>query len=63
MYYLRSATIQNALRFAPGIFSGRIIFIIAALENLRIFQSCLFTGEFKSRNRAARRLPGFVLSR
>ena len=29
---------------ALGIFSGRIILNFAILENLRIFQNCLFTG-------------------
>ena len=30
--------------FALRIFSGRIILNFAILENLRIFQNCLFTG-------------------
>ena len=30
--------------FALRIFSGRIIYNFAILENLRIFQNCLFTG-------------------
>ena len=30
--------------FALRIISGRIIFNFAILENLRIFQNCLFTG-------------------
>ena len=34
---------MNALRVALGIFSGRIILNFAILENLRIFQNCLFT--------------------
>ena len=29
---------------ALAIFSGRIIYNFAILENLRIFQNCLFTG-------------------
>ena len=29
---------------ALAIFSGKYIFIFAILENLRIFQNCLFTG-------------------
>ena len=36
---------MNGLRYALAIFSGRIIFNFANLENLRIFQICLFTGE------------------
>ena len=35
---------MNALRVALRIISGRIIFNFAILENLRIFQNCLFTG-------------------
>ncbi len=30
--------------FALRIFSGKIIYNFAILENLRIFQNCLFTG-------------------
>ena len=37
-------TIGNALRVALGIFSGKNIYNFAILENLRIFQNCLFTG-------------------
>ena len=40
----------NALRFALRIFSGKIIFNFATLENLRIFQSCLFTGGVVTEN-------------
>ena len=36
--------IWNVLRFALHIFSGKIILNFAILENLRIFQNCLFTG-------------------
>ena len=32
-----------AAAFALAIFSGKIIFIFANLENLRIFQICFFT--------------------
>ena len=32
------------LRFALRIISGKIIYNFAILENLRIFQNCLFTG-------------------
>ena len=35
---------MNALRVALGIFSGKNIYNFAILENLRIFQNCLFTG-------------------
>jgi len=34
----------NALRVALRIFSGKNIYNFAILENLRIFQNCLFTG-------------------
>ena len=37
-------TILNALRFALRIISGKNIYNFAILENLRIFQNCLFTG-------------------
>ena len=40
----RGGTIWNALRFALRIISGNIIANFAILENLRIFQNCLFTG-------------------
>ena len=40
----RGGTIWNALRFALRIISGNIIYNFAILENLRIFQNCLFTG-------------------
>ena len=42
--FFAGGTIGNALRVALGIFSGKIIFNFANLENLRIFQICLFTG-------------------
>ncbi len=35
---------MNALRVALRIVSGKIIYNFAILENLRIFQNCLFTG-------------------
>ena len=35
---------MNALRVALRIFSGKNIYNFAILENLRIFQNCLFTG-------------------
>ena len=35
---------MNALRVALRIISGKIIYNFAILENLRIFQNCLFTG-------------------
>ena len=35
---------MNALRVALRIFSGKDIYNFAILENLRIFQNCLFTG-------------------
>ncbi len=35
---------MNALRFALRIISGKNIYNFAILENLRIFQNCLFTG-------------------
>ena len=35
---------MNALRVALRINRGRIIYNFAILENLRIFQNCLFTG-------------------
>ena len=38
------STILNALRVALRIISGKYIFKFAILENLRIFQNCLFTG-------------------
>ena len=41
---MRSGTIWNALRVALRIISGKIIYNFAILENLRIFQNCLFTG-------------------
>ena len=34
---------ENALRVALGIFSGKDFFSSATPENLRIFRSCLFT--------------------
>ena len=37
-------TILNSLRCALAMFSGKYIFKFAMLENLRIFQHCLFTG-------------------
>ena len=37
-------TIWNGFRFALAIFSGKNIYNFAILENLRIFQNCLFTG-------------------
>ena len=42
--YPHGGTIGNALRVALGIFSGKNIYNFAILENLRIFQNCLFTG-------------------
>ena len=42
--FFAGGTIGNALRVALGIFSGKIIYNFANLENLRIFQICLFTG-------------------
>ena len=35
---------MNALRVALRIISGKNIYNFAILENLRIFQNCLFTG-------------------
>ena len=43
-------TIWNALRFALRIISGKIIYNFAILENLRIFQNCLFTGGVVTEN-------------
>ena len=45
-----SGTIGNALRVALGIFSGKNIYNFAILENLRIFQNCLFTGGVVTEN-------------
>ena len=36
--------IENGFRCALAMFSGRIVLNFAILENLRIFQNCLFTG-------------------
>ena len=36
--------IENGFRCALAMFSGKIILYFAILENLRIFQNCLFTG-------------------
>ena len=41
---LRGATIQNALRFALGIFSGRIILIFRVCRTLRSAPNAIFTG-------------------
>lgn len=50
--------------FALGIFSGKIIFNFANLENLRIFQICLFTGGARNGKRQLLRLlPQGELSR
>jgi len=35
--------IENGFRCALAMFSGRIVLNFAILENLRIFQNCLFT--------------------
>ena len=40
----RGATIQNALRFALGIFSGRIILIFRVCRALRSAPNAIFTG-------------------
>ena len=44
MINTRGGTIWNALRCALRIISGQNIYNFAILENLRIFQNCLFTG-------------------
>ena len=36
--------IENGFRCALAMFSGRIVLNFTILENLRIFQNCLFTG-------------------
>ena len=41
---------MNALRVALRIFSGKNIYNFAILENLRIFQNCLFTGGVVTEN-------------
>ena len=41
---------MNALRFALRIISGKNIYNFAILENLRIFQNCLFTGGVVTEN-------------
>ena len=38
-------TIQNALRFALGIFSGRVIYNRAMPGGLRTARHCVFTGK------------------
>ena len=40
----RGATIQNALRFALGIFSGRMILIFRVCRTLRSAPNAIFTG-------------------
>ena len=41
----RGATIQNALRFALGIFSGRMILIFRVCRTLRSAPNAIFTEE------------------
>ena len=41
---------MNALRVALRIISGKNIYNFAILENLRIFQNCLFTGGVVTEN-------------
>ena len=50
-----------AAAFALAIFSGKIIFIFANLENLRIFQICFFTEKVVTINGICR--AGFLWER
>ena len=51
----RGATIQNALRFALGIFSGRIILIFRVCRTLRSAPNAIFTGGERDRERHLQR--------
>ena len=50
---------MNALRVALRIFSGKDIYNFAILENLRIFQNCLFTGGVPQKRLPAKRQTAF----
>ena len=50
---------MNALRVALRIISGKNIYNFAILENLRIFQNCLFTGGVPQKKAACRGQTAF----